>query len=206
MCYRMGKLMTAKTPPFLSRNVRKYKRLCLNKAERMSVERWDSFASTGNNQGSALSSTSSPSDTGGDYADQSIVGSHAFGSPAFKFYHSWPREVMLQSGEKNGKWRVKVDSKHCPFCKPSVRCCTVKELVDHLDTYHSHFVYRPRRVGNSAIIFVRTRVLFMCRPELTNFSDETKGRTSTQGGSHVYCWGRGLHAQRQNKEESPELL
>ncbi len=86
------------------------------------------------------------------YPDHSLVSAHA---GTKQFYESWPSEVVLESGEKLVNWRLTLTSRHCPFCKPRVRCDSLKMLLDHLDHCHHQFWYRARRVDDAAVVSLR---------------------------------------------------
>lgn len=151
----MGEQINAKPPLFLPRNVRKYKELCLREIQQKAIASNQESIQGHEKNGDTVVGSGSFNTSDMNYVDQSLFSFSDLGSGALEFYHSWPVEVTLRSRERNKKWKLKLQSNHCPFCKPSGRCRSVKELIDHLDTFHSHLAYSPRIVVYSVLIYLR---------------------------------------------------
>lgn len=99
------------------------------------------------------------------FVDYSILGHFAVGTPAYKYYHSWPRSIKLLDVDNPTAWNLTITSPHCPFCSPSGRCETLKDLVDHLETHHQQFTYRTKRNDDdSALIMVSLSPRYRCTP------------------------------------------
>ncbi len=133
--YQLGKRLKH-APLFKHSDIRKYKRLHEKEVEGLHRE-----TGNGHYDGEELT-----------FADHSLLGHFAVGSFAYNYYNSWPKHVVLT----NSKREIAVRSRHCPFCAPSGRCDTLKDLMDHLETHHQQFTYRAKRNRDgSAVIMVR---------------------------------------------------